>query len=271
MAGLRFVNVHDERTFASIPPCADPRFDHRTCDYWEDPARGSKVSRPTWLHAPVEPQVPTRSTPGAAENPFAPLTGTQDAGADLAALLRGDDPVVPGALTSASDVLAGDDLFVTPAWNPFAPGPGSARPRTEGMPRKLGLLDRGRGIFGSYARIAYLGDAAVAYAQFGPLSAYPRARQIRELYPRLPSAPPPGVITCVATIGTARGRGHARALIADVCRVLGQRGFAAVEAYPDLTRPADETSAAGPAFWEGCGFHIAAPDDRFPVMRRELE
>ena len=37
------------------------------------------------------------------------------------------------------------------------------------------------------------------YAQFGPLSAYPRARRIRELYPRLPSAPLPAVITCIAT------------------------------------------------------------------------
>ena len=41
------------------------------------------------------------------------------------------------------------------------------------------------------------------YAQFGPLSAYPRAQRLRELYPQLPDAPLPAVITCIAT--TARG------------------------------------------------------------------
>ena len=30
-------------------------------------------------------------------------------------------------LASATDVLAGDDLFVTPGWNPFAPGPAAER------------------------------------------------------------------------------------------------------------------------------------------------
>ena len=53
----------------------------------------------------------------------------------------------------------------------------------------------------------------------------------------------------------------------DVCAELAHRGFAAVEAYPDLTRPIDETSAATPAFWLGCGFSVAAADDRYPVMR----
>ncbi len=181
------------------------------------------------------------------------------------------DPLPLGMLESATDVLAGDDLFVTPGWNPFAPGPGRERPRTDGVPRKLALLDRGRGIFGSYARFAYLGDEPVAYAQFGPLSAYPRAQHIRELYPHLPSAPPPGVITCIATVSAARGLGYARTLVRDVCDELAHRGFAAVEAYPDLTRPIDETSAATPHFWLGCGFVMAADDERFPVMRRDLE
>ena len=146
-----------------------------------------------------------------------------------------------------------------------------------GVPRKLALLDRGRGIFGSYARVAYLADGRspssdvpVAFAQFGPLSAYPRAQHIRELYPQLPVAPPPGVITCIATTRARRGNGYARALVLDVCAELAHRGFAAVEAYPDLTRPIDETSAATPEFWIGCGFSMAAADDRYPVMRLDL-
>ena len=140
-----------------------------------------------------------------------------------------------------------------------------------GVPRKLALLDRGRGVFGSYAKVAFLGDESVAYAQFGPLSAYPRALRLRELYPRLPATPLPAVITCVSTTAAARTNGYARELISDVCRDLAERGFAAVEAYPDLTRPVDETSAGRPSFWLQCGFAFAVDDERFPVMRRDLD
>jgi len=135
----------------------------------------------------------------------------------------------------------------------------------------MALLDRGRSIFGSYARVAYVADEPVAFAQFGPLSAYPRAQRIRELYPQLPIAPPPSVITCIATTTVGRAQGYAKALIGNVCDELAHRGFAAVEAYPDLTRPLSETSAATPSFWLGCGFSIAAEDDRYPVMRMVLE
>jgi len=272
MPELRIVDVRDERAFVAIPPCADPRFDHRTCDYWENAEHGSTLSRPAWLSAPPPAAPGPRSPAARSDNPFArPSDAPPNEAAELAAMLRSADPLAPGVMASATDVLAGDDLFVTPGWNPFAPGPGRERPRTEGVPRKLALLDRGRGIFGSYARIAYLGDEPVAYVQFGPLSAYPRAQHIRELYPRLPAAPPPGVITCIATVSSARGLGYAQALVRNVCNELGHRGFAAVEAYPDLTRPIDETSAATPAFWQGCGFEMAAEDERFPVMRRQLE
>ena len=266
MPGLRIVDVQDEAAFAAIPPCADPRFDHRTCDYWENADRGSNRVRADWLTAPA-PMAAARPSAAPADNPFLP---SSDRSADLAAALRDVGPTTQSILAAATDVFGGDDLFATPGWNPFAPGPGPERPRTTGVPRKLALLDRGRGIFGSYARVAYMSDEPVAYAQFGPLSAYPRAQRIRELYPQLPIAPPPGVITCVATIGSARGKGYARALVRDVCAQLADRGFAAVEAYPDLTRPIDETSAATPDFWLDCGFVTAVADDRYPVMRQDL-
>jgi GNAT superfamily N-acetyltransferase len=272
MPELRFHDVRDATTFAGLPACADPRFDHRTCDYWENAERGSNLSRPGWLQAAPAPTAPTRPSSPFADNPFAPPSDSaQDTAADLARALRGEDTVPQSMLASATDVLAGDDLFATPGWNPFAPGPARERPRTDGVPRKFALLDRGRGIFGSYARVAYVADDPVAYAQFGPLSAYPRAQRIRDLYPQLPTAPPPGVITCIATVSAARGKGYARALVMDVCAELARRGFAAVEAYPDLSRPIDETSAGNPDLWLGCGFSVAAADDRYPVMRRDLD
>lgn len=266
MSSLRIVDIVDETGYASIPPCADARFDHRTCDYWEDAEGGSKRSRPDWLTK--RPASVARPRPPSSDNPFAPST---DPSSDLAAALRGTTPPSTRMLSTASDVFAGDDLFATPAWNPFAPGAGPERPRSTGVPRKFALLDRGRGIFGSYARVAYLDDEPVAYAQFGPLSAYPRARHVRELYPQLPSAPPPSVITCIATTQAARGAGHARELVLDICSQLALRGFSAVEAYPDLTLPVDEASAASPPFWLQCGFTLAATDERYPVMRRELD
>jgi hypothetical protein len=252
---LRYVDVTDEETFRAIPPCADPRFDHRTCDYWEDADRGAKTARPELLTPPRAPEALKR--PPAADNPFLP---------DPTA-----EPLRAESLAAALDPLGGDDLFATPAWNPFAPAPPRDRSLRDRVPRKLALLDRGRGVFGSYARVLEVDGRPVAYAQFGPLSAYPRAGRLRELYPQLPDAPPPAVITCVATVAGERGRGYAHDLVQDVCHELARRGFAAVEAYPDLTRATDETSAAAPGFWVGCGFTVAVDDERFPVLRRELE
>src|SRR5207342_3577604 len=65
---VRIVDVTDEPTFRSIPPCADPGFDHRTCDYWEDADRGSKAARLSWLPgAAAPPPAPAASRP---RNPF---------------------------------------------------------------------------------------------------------------------------------------------------------------------------------------------------------
>ena len=78
------------------------------------------------------------------------------------------------------------------------------------------------------------------------------------------------MITCVATSAAARREGHALRLVAAVCEDLAGRGFAAVEAYPEANARLDATSAASMAFWRRAGFAVAIPDERFPVVRREL-
>ena len=55
-----------------------------------------------------------------------------------------------------------------------------------------------------------------------------------------------------------------------VCRDLGGRGFAAVEAYPEARAGENATPAARPEFWLRAGFVLAVDDDRYPVMRLEL-
>jgi len=257
MAEVRIVDVGDADSFRLIPPCADARFDHRSCDYWEDADRGSKANRPSWLEVGAAP--PPASRPGLAENPFAPAPAPEL-----------ENPFAPAARASPRGSFADDDLFATPPDNPFAPTTVRERPLATGVPRKLALLDRGRGIFGSYAKVLLSDEGPAAYCQFGPLSAYPRASRLRELYPQLPAAPLPAVITCIASTADARRRGHARRLVEDVCADLSRRGFSAVEAYPDLTRGEDEQSGARPAFWHELGFTTAVDDERFPVMRREL-
>ncbi|HUG46793.1 MAG TPA: GNAT family N-acetyltransferase [Candidatus Limnocylindria bacterium] len=253
---ISIVDVLDSESFGLIPVCADARFDHRTCDYWEDAERGSKLSRPALLevHAPSP-----RGRPAPADNPFAPPARPAD-----------ENLFAPQARAALPDAFADDDLFATPLDNPFAPVQRRERPLRVGVPRKLALLDRGRGVFGSYAKVLLAGAEPVAYCQFGPLSAYPRAARLRELYAQLPVSPLPAVITCIASTAEGRRQGHARRLVEEVCRDLAERGFAAVESYPDLTRPEDETSAARPGFWHALGFTTAVDDERFPVMRREL-
>jgi hypothetical protein len=251
MTAYRIVDVTDGASFGLVPPCSDPGFDHRTCDYWENAERGTKAARAAWLE-PAPPATPARPA-----NPF----------------LADDEPTLnPFAPPSATG----------PAFNPFAGGPDPltdnpfapqrpARPAVASdAPRKLGLLGRGLAVFGSYAKVLLADETAVAYAQFGPLTAYPRAQRVRDLYPKLPDSPLPAVITCIATIGTARGQGHALRLVGAVCDDLAGRGFAAVEAYPQHGVRLDATSAATPEFWLGAGFVVAVEDDRFPVVRREL-
>jgi ribosomal protein S18 acetylase RimI-like enzyme len=255
MTAIRIVDVADEATFRLIPPCADPGFDHRTCDYWEDADRGSKAARLAWLEGePAAP--PTRRPPPT--NPFAPD--------DEEPLVN---PFVRATPAPAFNPFADDDDPLTD--NPFAPRRAPAPVIGSDGPRKLRLLGRGLAVFGSYAKVALIGDEAVAYAQFGPLSGYPRAQRLRELYPQLPDAPLPAVITCIATTREARRRGHARALVAAICVDLAGRGFAAVEAYPERHTDPEATSAATPEFWIGAGFRIAVDDERYPVVRRELD
>ena len=254
-AAIRIVDVIDEPSFQLVPPCADPGFDHRSCDYWEDADRGAKAARLAWL----DPGAATPTgRPSLAGNPFA----------------RADDepqvnPFAPsGRSGPAFNPFADEDD--APPVNPFAPAPPS-RPRVAaGAPRKLALLNRGLGIFGSYAKVLLADEVPAAYAQFGPLSAYPRAQRLRELYSQLPDAPLPAVITCIATTAEARGLGHAAALVRAVCDDLAGRGFAAVEAYPERNTRPDATSAATPEFWLAAGFRLAVDDERFPVVRREL-
>ena len=68
MGTIAILDVTDEATFGRIPPCADPGFDHRSCDYWEDADRGSKAARLSWLE-PVA-AVPADSPRPKPTNPF---------------------------------------------------------------------------------------------------------------------------------------------------------------------------------------------------------
>jgi len=267
---VRIVDVRDDASFAFVPPCADPSFDHRTCDYWEDADRGSKAHRASWLSAASESGPSPTSRPGSSANPFAPGPDPGAANPFAPPSRAPANPFAPPPRPAVPNPFAIDEDD-RPAANPFAPA--RRRPATgpPGGPRKLVLLGRGLAVFGSYAKILLLDGEPAAYAQFGPLSAYPRALRLRGLYPRLPESPLPAVITCVATTAAVRGRGLAHRLVEAVCDDLASRGFAAVEAYPEVgTRP-EATSAATPEFWIATGFVVAAPDDRFPVLRRELE
>jgi ribosomal protein S18 acetylase RimI-like enzyme len=270
MAVIEIVDVTDEARFGLVPPCADPEFDHRTCDYWEDADRGSKAARMSWLAGFGA----AGSTPGGgpsvafgSSNPFAPPRHSVNPFAPPARSEPNPFAPAPSRPMGNPFLDAADDPL---ADNPFAPKK-PARPAIAAeAPRKLQLLGRGLGVFGSYAKLLVADGEASAYCQFGPLSAYPRALRLRELYPRLPQAPLPAVITCVATTAQARHRGYGARLVEVVCADLAARGFSAVEAYPEVHAREDTTPAAHPDFWIRAGFDLAVDDERYPVMRREL-
>lgn len=262
MGTIRILDVTDAATFGRIPPCADPGFDHRSCDYWEDAARGSKAARLSWLE-PGDGAAGSDQAPR--PRPANPFLADLEAAAPVANPFAAARPA--NLFLKSSEV---DDGHETAIENPFAPRP-PARPTVgDDAPRKLRLLGRGLGVAGSYAKVLLEDDVARVYAQFGPLTAYPRAQRTRDLYPSLPDAPLPAVITCIATTAEGRGAGHARALVAAVCEDLAGRGFTAVETYPEIGARPDATSAATPEFWESVGFRRAIADERFPVMRRDF-
>ncbi len=255
MTEIRILDVKDAASLERIPLCADPGFDHRSCDYWEDEQRGSKAARLSWLSGALPSTAPAPRT----DNPFAP----PDAGPRFNPF---DPRTKAGPAASPFGMDEGDESTD----NPFAPRRKSGPAFGADAPRKLQLLARGLSVFGTYAKVLEIDGEPAAYCQFGPLSAYPRAQRVRDLYRQLPSAPLPAVITCIATTAAARGQGLARHLVAEVVADLAGRGFAAVEAYPEPGARPDTTSAATAAFWVECGFTIAVDDERFPVVRREL-
>lgn len=258
MDDLIALDVMDETTFGRLPACADPGFDHRSCDYWEDKVRGSKAARLDWLTPSALPAAFGPST-GSSSNPFlADLDGPPP---------RANPFARAGSIGAGNPFLDGDDEAPL---NPFAPPPRAGPPVPATAPRKLRLLVRGLGVAGSFAKILVRGDETLAYCQFGPLTAYPRAQRTRDLYPQLPDAPLPAVITCISTVKEAHGERLGLHLVEAVCEDLAARGFAAVEAYPEIGARPDATSGATPSFWEAAGFALAVDDSRFPVMRREL-
>ncbi len=140
---------------------------------------------------------------------------------------------------------------------------------------KRNRLLSGEKLAGAYGMLAWRpddsGGTAVGWAQFGPLSAYPRAQSIRERYPTLPDSPAPWIITCMQVPASEAAReATAGSLIEMVCRELDQRGITAVEAYPEGVGDAWLPSAGPAAIYLDHGFVQAAGDDRYPVMRREL-
>jgi ribosomal protein S18 acetylase RimI-like enzyme len=260
MPTITIIDVTDATGFERIPACADPGFDHRSCDYWENAERGSKAARLSWLQPSAGDEVePASKAPPA--NPFlADLEAKKPAANPFATPSPANPFLTPGDDDDADEAID----------NPFAPRPVARLSVGSDAPRKLGLLGRGLGVAGSYAKVLLRDEVPAVYAQFGPLTAYPRAQRTRDLYPALPDAPLPAVITCIATTAAARGEGLARALVAAVCRDLTDRGFTAVETYPEIGAAPDATSAATPEFWESVGFARAIADERFPVMRRDL-
>jgi hypothetical protein len=137
--------------------------------------------------------------------------------------------------------------------------------------RLLGARD----MSGSYAMLAYRTDAvervAIGYAQFGPLSAYPRAQTIRDRYPQLPESPAPWLVTCLQVAGSEADREAAgTTLLNGVCDELDRRGIIAVEAYPEGVDDPWLPSPGPASVYEAAGFERAAGDERFPVYRREL-
>src|SRR4029078_10813145 len=136
---VRIIDVTDEAGFGRIPPCADPGFDHRTCDFWEDDRRGSKAA--PLAGAPGTPPPPPE--PDRSANPFAPVRGPA---------FNPFDPRGAAASTATRPFTPFGDDDDDELDNPFAPKRERGPAVAADAPRKLQLLGRGLAVFGSYAK-----------------------------------------------------------------------------------------------------------------------
>src|SRR4029078_527590 len=142
---------------------------------------------------------------------------------------------------------------------------------------KLARLRARARLAGAYGMLAWSMDragdrVAVGWAQFGPISRYPRAQGIRERYPSLPDSPAPWVVTCLqVTPGRSDREGVAAELLGAVCQELDRRGITAVEAYPEGVANPWAVSSGPAAVYQDAGFKPAAGDEHFPAYRRDLE
>jgi hypothetical protein len=187
---------------------------------------------------------------------------------DEAGFAEVPDPAQPGARCQTCDY-----------WERLDGGrdaPGSDAPdATVRAGLKRERLLGARDLSGAYAMLAYRTDAvervAIGYAQFGPLSAYPRAQTIRDRYPQLPESPAPWVITCLQVRGEPGEReSTAIELLNGVCEELDRRGIIAVEAYPEGVADPWLPSPGPASVYESARFERVAGDERYPVYRREL-
>ena len=218
---IRIVDVTDSGTFGLVPPCADPGFDHRTCDYWEDADRGSKASRAAWLEAAPAGPPQRPSTPA---NPFAPDDADEVVNPFAPARRRGtgDQPVRDRRRPARRQPV-----------RPDAPGPAVGRRRCAAQARRCSAA--------ALACSAATRRCCSTVTRPRPTPSSGRCRRIpghsacATCTRNCPDAPLPAVITCIASTAAGRHRGHARALVDAVCDDLERRGFAAVEAYPSGT------------------------------------
>jgi hypothetical protein len=171
------------------------------------------------------------------------------------------DPAQPGARCQTCDYWERLDGART--------GDDASEPR---LALKRSRLLAGAKLAGAYAMLAHRDGAAVGYAQFGPMSVYPRAQSIRERYPQLPDSPAPWVVTClqiVDALGPDR-LSVGTALLEALRQELDRRGIGAVEAYPEGGADPWLASPGPPSIYVAAGFELVAGDDRYPVYRREL-
>ncbi len=254
MARLEIVDVTDEARFGLVPPCADPSFDHRTCDYWEDADRGSKARRPSWLPAPrTGSAAGTGSAPGALEiptgaastNPFAPAPRAEP------------NPFLPASKAAPNPFAP---AFGEPARNPFLDDRTSiARRQSVRASARGPPHDRRRGPAQAAAPRPWPGHLRQLRQAAASRRRGRRLLPVRAAF-RLPTgAAAEGAIPAAAGRAAAGGhhlhRHHGRrpagaatrcGLSEEVCGDLAGRGFAAVEAYPEV-RASGTRNAGRPA------------------------
>ncbi|HDP70120.1 MAG TPA: N-acetyltransferase [Actinobacteria bacterium] len=119
--------------------------------------------------------------------------------------------------------------------------------------------------WGECGKLIYVGDEAVAYAQYAPPCYFPKIKN----YAAAPLSEDAIFLSCLYVLPPHRDKGHGKAILREIVKRLSKSGYRAIETFGNKTLENRPSAPFG--FYMRNGFYIVRDDEKFPLMRLDLK